>query len=138
MNTKRAESSHDRCRFGHPRKDVRPDPAEGLFSYFPSVFLSRCACLPPAGQALPAHPQCDGLSYPHAHAPRRRLRPSDLTRELTFPSRLMAKHWRLKAFRPPLTPAFPILAHHVFNYLYCLSLAGNGGGGSLPGYRPGR
>jgi hypothetical protein len=31
---------------------------------------------------LPAHPQGDGLCYPHAHAPHRRLRPSDLTREL--------------------------------------------------------
>jgi hypothetical protein len=36
--------------------------------------------------ALPAHPQGDGLCYPHAHAPHRRLRPSDLTRELTSPS----------------------------------------------------
>jgi hypothetical protein len=33
--------------------------------------------------ALPAHPQGDGLCYPHAHAPPRRLRPYDLTRELT-------------------------------------------------------
>jgi hypothetical protein len=32
--------------------------------------------------ALPAHPQGNGLCYPHAHAPHRRLRPSDLTREL--------------------------------------------------------
>jgi len=38
--------------------------------------------------ALPAHPQGDGLCYPHAHAhaPHRRLRPSDLTRELACPS----------------------------------------------------
>ena len=35
--------------------------------------------------ALPAHPQYDGLCYPHAHAPHRRLRPSDLTRELITP-----------------------------------------------------
>ncbi len=35
--------------------------------------------------ALPAHPQGDGLCYPHARAPHRRLRPSDLTRELTAP-----------------------------------------------------
>ena len=35
--------------------------------------------------ALPAHPQGDGLCYPHAHAPHRRLRPSDLTRELITP-----------------------------------------------------
>jgi len=35
--------------------------------------------------ALPAHPQGNGLCYPHAHAPHRRLRPSDLTRELITP-----------------------------------------------------
>jgi hypothetical protein len=35
--------------------------------------------------ALPAHPDGDGLCYPHAHAPHRRLRPSDLTRELITP-----------------------------------------------------
>src|SRR6266481_5927440 len=35
--------------------------------------------------ALPAHPQGDGHCYPHAHAPHRRLRPSDLTRELITP-----------------------------------------------------
>ena len=35
--------------------------------------------------ALPAHPDGDGLCYPHAHAPHRRLRPSDLTRELASP-----------------------------------------------------
>ncbi|HTB94703.1 MAG TPA: hypothetical protein VK728_17845 [Candidatus Sulfotelmatobacter sp.] len=35
--------------------------------------------------ALPAHPQGEGLCYPHAHAPHRRLRPSDLTRELIAP-----------------------------------------------------
>jgi hypothetical protein len=35
--------------------------------------------------ALPAVPNSDGLCYPHAHAPHRRLRPSDLTRELITP-----------------------------------------------------
>jgi hypothetical protein len=35
--------------------------------------------------ALPAHSQGNGLCYPHAHAPHRRLRPSDLTRELITP-----------------------------------------------------
>ncbi len=35
--------------------------------------------------ALPAHHQGNGLCYPHAHAPHRRLRPSDLTRELITP-----------------------------------------------------
>ena len=35
--------------------------------------------------ALPAHPDGNGLCYPHAHAPHRRLRPSDLTRELITP-----------------------------------------------------
>ena len=34
---------------------------------------------------LPAHPQGNGLCYRHAHAPHRRLRPSDLTRELITP-----------------------------------------------------
>ena len=113
--------------------------------------------------ALPAHPQDDGLCYPHSHAPHRRLRPSDLTRELiTTPGTLVparkirrvlaklpaavadglfspseagllthlcnlmlgcnrqsrsnpspeptAKAPQLKAFHPPLTPAFPALA----------------------------
>jgi hypothetical protein len=55
MTTKRAESSHDRCNLQF---------ADGR----------RCA--------LPAAPQSNGLCYPHAHAPRRRLRASDLTREL--------------------------------------------------------
>src|ERR1700692_3808741 len=59
MNTKRAESPHARCRLQF---------ADGR----------RCA--------LPAHPQDDGLCYPHAHAPPRRLRPSDLTRALASPS----------------------------------------------------
>jgi hypothetical protein len=58
MTTKRAESSHDRCQLQF---------ADGR----------RCA--------LPAAPQSNGLCYPHAHAPRRRLRPSDLTRELITP-----------------------------------------------------
>ena len=40
--------------------------------------------------ALPAHPRGNGLCYPHAHAPHRRLRPSDLTRELiTSPGTLV-------------------------------------------------
>ena len=59
MTTKRAEPSENRCqlRFADER---------------------RCALL--------AHPQGDGLCYPHAHSPQRRLRPSDLTRELASPS----------------------------------------------------
>ncbi|HET6931042.1 MAG TPA: hypothetical protein VFI45_12035 [Candidatus Acidoferrum sp.] len=36
--------------------------------------------------ALPAHPQGNGLCYPHAHSPHRKLRPSDLIRELASPS----------------------------------------------------
>ena len=40
--------------------------------------------------ALPAHPDGNGLCYPHAHSPHRRLRPSDLTRELiTSPGTLV-------------------------------------------------
>jgi hypothetical protein len=35
--------------------------------------------------ALPSIPNSGGLCYPHFHAPHRRLRPSDLTRELTTP-----------------------------------------------------
>jgi len=35
--------------------------------------------------ALPAHPQGNGFCYPNAHAPHRRLRPSDLTHELITP-----------------------------------------------------
>ncbi|HTB95315.1 MAG TPA: hypothetical protein VK728_20955 [Candidatus Sulfotelmatobacter sp.] len=55
MNTKSTEPSENRCQLRF---------ADGR----------RCA--------LPAHPQGDGLCYPHAHSPHRRLRPSDLTREL--------------------------------------------------------
>ena len=55
MTTKHTEPSHDRCQLRF---------ADGR----------RCA--------LPAHPQGNGLCYPHDHAPHRRLRPSDLTREL--------------------------------------------------------
>jgi hypothetical protein len=56
MNTKHPETSDTRCqrRFADGR---------------------RCA--------LPAAPEFDGLCYPHAHSPHRRLRPSDLTRELS-------------------------------------------------------
>ena len=36
--------------------------------------------------ALPVDPQSNGLCYAHAHAPHRRLRPSDLTRELASPT----------------------------------------------------
>ena len=43
--------------------------------------------------ALPAAPDSDGLCYPHAHAPHRRLTPSDLTRELiTSPGTLVPAH----------------------------------------------
>jgi len=65
MTTKRAESSHDRC--GHPTKDVRPEPAEGLFSCSASVSMGgsafpgspRCTFSFADGRrcALPAHPQ---------------------------------------------------------------------------------
>ncbi len=58
MTTKRTEPSENRCQLRF---------ADGR----------RCA--------LPAHPQGDGLCYPHAHAPHRRLRPSDLNRELASP-----------------------------------------------------
>jgi hypothetical protein len=56
MTTKNPETSDNRCQLRF---------ADGR----------RCA--------LPAHPQGNGLCYPHAHAPHRRLRPSDLTRELS-------------------------------------------------------
>jgi len=36
--------------------------------------------------AQPAHPQSNGLCFTHAHAPLRRLRPSDLYREVTSSS----------------------------------------------------
>jgi hypothetical protein len=58
MTTKHPESSDTRCQLRF---------ADGR----------RCA--------LPAHPQGDGLCCPHAHALHRRLRPSDLTRELITP-----------------------------------------------------
>ena len=58
MTTNRSEPSHHRCEFHF---------ADGR----------RCA--------LPAHTQGNGLCYPHVHAPHRRLRPSDLTRELITP-----------------------------------------------------
>jgi hypothetical protein len=58
MTTKHPESSDARCQLRF---------ADGR----------RCA--------LPARPQGDGLCYPHAHSPHRRLRPSDLTRELVSP-----------------------------------------------------
>jgi hypothetical protein len=71
-----------RKRFGHPANDVHPEPAEGLSSN--SADLDRCRFAFADGRrcALPAAPQSDGLCYTHAHAPRRRLRPSDLIREL--------------------------------------------------------
>ena len=63
MTTKQTESTDTRCQLRF---------ADGR----------RCA--------LPAAPDCDGLCYPHAHAPHRRLRPSDLTRELiTSPDTLV-------------------------------------------------
>jgi len=43
--------------------------------------------------ALPAAPDSGGLCYPHAHAPHRRLTPSDLTRDLiTMPGTLVPAH----------------------------------------------
>ena len=49
--------------------------------------FSRCRLTFADGRrcALPAHPQGNGLCYPHAHAPHRRLTPSDLIRELSSP-----------------------------------------------------
>ena len=58
MTTKQTESTDTRCQLRF---------ADGR----------RCA--------LPAAPDSDALCYPHAHAPHRRLRPSDLARELLTP-----------------------------------------------------
>ena len=76
MTAKQTEPSEDRCQLRF---------ADGR----------RCA--------LPAHPQGNGLCYPHAHSPHRRLRPSDLTRELASPSGVLvpdAKIHRLLAKLP--------------------------------------
>jgi hypothetical protein len=66
--------------------DFQPEPAEGLSSNSTDLdrSTSRCRFAFADGRrcALPAAPHSDGLCHPHAHAPRRRLRPSDLIREL--------------------------------------------------------
>jgi hypothetical protein len=92
VTTKRAESSHDRYKLQF---------ADGR----------RCA--------LPAHPQGDGLCYPHAHAPHRRLRPSDLTRELASPSGAAipaAKIHRVLA-KLPIALANGTISHSQFGVL---------------------
>jgi hypothetical protein len=72
--------------------DLRPEPANGISSnsrshgsvHSSSPDFPRCAFSFADGRrcALPAAPQSNGLCYHHAHAPHRRLRPSDLIREL--------------------------------------------------------
>jgi hypothetical protein len=44
-----------RKRLGHPVKDVPPEPAEGLFSYLPSVFLGP-PCLLAVSKTVPSPP----------------------------------------------------------------------------------
>jgi hypothetical protein len=99
MTTKHTESSDTRCQLRF---------ADGR----------RCA--------LPAHPQGDGLCYPHAHAPHRRLRPSDLTRELASPSGAAipaAKIHRVLA-KLPIALADGTISPSQFGALYqlCCSL----------------
>jgi hypothetical protein len=80
-------------RFGHPKRsgvgtpvvfagDVHPESAERLSSNSPDLGRCRFAFADGRRCALPASPHSDGLCYTHAHATRRRLRPSDLIREL--------------------------------------------------------
>jgi hypothetical protein len=59
--------------------------------------------------ALPARPDGEGLCYPHAHAhaPHRRLRPSDLTRELITPRGTVGPAQKIRRVlaKPPIAVA---------------------------------
>ena len=92
MTAKHTESSESRCQFRF---------ADGRRCRLPAVSGQALPAITKAG--LPASTSSSGLCYPHANAPNRRLRPSDLIRELASPAGALvpdAKIHRLLAKLP--------------------------------------
>jgi hypothetical protein len=93
-----------RSRFGHLTKDVRPEPAEGLFSYSPDFprctfsFANGRQCGLSRGEPLP-EPRSSEWNFVVS------ILNSD-DDEISLCSRLMTKGWRLKASHDELSP-FP-------------------------------